>query len=201
MNVQRRSLPVAVFVIALAATVMALGLRIRTLEARNRGLMRRFTEPHPGMLVPAFTTTSVSGDSILVGTPAGDLRQVVFFFTTTCGYCGASLEQLRRLDAELTSATGRSGALLLIGLDSAELVRRYADSLSLDVPVLTMPSLRLALLYRVRAVPQLMVIDSSGRAVFTRAGALVTRSSVDSVMRAALGGPQSISSARGRAPN
>ncbi|MGH7712182.1 MAG: TlpA family protein disulfide reductase, partial [Gemmatimonadaceae bacterium] len=184
MNARHRSAITALFVLVLAAAVLILGVRNRALGERNRGLVRRFTEPHPGMLVPSFAAASVRGDSIVVGDMSDDTRQVVFFFTTTCSYCKASLQKLIALDSSLKSARTTNNELLMVGLDSAAAVRRYADSLRLPMPVLLMPNQRLALLYRVRAVPQLMILDSTGRAVYTRAGALVTQASLDSVLAA-----------------
>ncbi len=184
-----RSNATAVLAALLAGAVLTLGVRNRALDERNRGLVRRFTEPHPGMLVPSFAAPTLRGDTAGVGAPANDTKQVVFFFTTTCTYCGASLDRLRALHSALREGSSGVGELLMVGLDSATTIRRYADSLRLPMPVLTMPSQRLALLYRVRAVPQLMVLDSAGRALFTRAGPLVTQASLDSVLAAVLRRP------------
>ncbi len=172
-------------IVILAGTTLFLGLQIRSLQARNRGLVTRFTEPHPGMLVPSFAATSIRhGDSIAIGEAAGDRRQVLFFLTTTCEYCIRSLPILRSLDSALKSRPDMRAELYLIGLDSARLVRRFADSAALSLAVLQIPNQRLALLYRVRAVPQLMVLDSAGRIVFTRAGALLSIAARDSILTA-----------------
>ena len=40
--------------LALASILAVLGERNRALEEKNSGLMRRFTEAHPGMLVPVY---------------------------------------------------------------------------------------------------------------------------------------------------
>lgn len=201
MKASHRSAITAVCGLLLAAAVLVLGVRNRALEVRNRSLVRRFTEPHPGMLVPSFAGATVHGDTTLIGAPSGDTRQVVWFFTTTCSYCRMSLDKLLALDAALKSAVLTAGELLMVGLDSAAAVRRYADSLRLSVPVVYMPSERLALLYRVRAVPQLMVLDSSGRAVYTRAGALVNQISLDSVLAAVRERPTIVANGRARVPN
>mgnify|MGYP001620190070 FL=1 len=186
MNAPDRSTVTAVFALLLAAAVLTLGVRNRALQERNRGLVQRFTEPHAGMLIPSFAAATVRGDMAVVGSPTGDTRQVVFFFTTTCSYCRASLDKLRDLSTELKRTPQTYGELVMVGLDSTAAVRRYADSLQLPMPVLMIPSQRLALLYRVRAVPQLMVLDSAGRAVFTRAGPLLTQASLDSVLASIL---------------
>ena len=47
-----------------------------------------------------------------------------------------------------------------------------------------MPSARLPMLYRIRAVPQLVVLDSGGRTVFARAGTLKGTGVVDSIVAA-----------------
>lgn len=194
MNAKLRSVVTAVSVFVLAAVVLVLGLRNRALEERNRGLVRRFTEPHPGMLVPSFRAITVRGDTAIVGAPKADDRQVLWFFTTTCSYCSVSVDRLRSLDSALKSTSSSSAELLMVGLDSAAAVRRYADRLRLSVPILLMPSQRLALLYRVRAVPQLMVLDSSGSALYTRAGALVNQVSLDSILAAVRYRPPNVAS-------
>ncbi|MEW5918745.1 MAG: TlpA disulfide reductase family protein, partial [Gemmatimonadota bacterium] len=194
MNATLRSGTTALSSLVLAALVLVLGLRNRALEERNRGLVRRFTEPHPGMLVPSFSALTLRGDTAVVGAPKADARQVVWFFTTTCPYCRASLDRLRSLDSALRGTGSRSAELLMVGLDSADAVRRYADSLRLSVPILLLSSQRLTLLCRVRAVPQLMVLDSSGRALYTRAGALVNQVSLDSVLAAVRYRPPSVAS-------
>lgn len=199
MNSRHRSAVTAVCALFLAAAALVLGVRNRTLEVRNRSLVRRFTEPHPGMLVPSFAAATVRGDTATVGAPSGDTRQVVWFFTTTCSYCRMSLDKLRALDFALEHALSAESELFMIGLDSAAAVRRYADSLRLPMPVLLMPNQRMALLYRVRAVPQLMVLDSSGRAVYTRPGALVSQVSLDSVLAAVGDRPSRVASGA-RAP-
>ncbi len=167
-----------VFGLLVGAALLILGLRVRALEERNRGLVRRFSEPHPGLLVPAFKALTVSGDSLAVAAVRDTSREVVFFFTTTCAYCQASIPRLRDLHATLGSG------LVLVGLDSSKAVARFADSLELPMPVAFMPDLRTTRLYRIRSVPQLMVFDSTGRAVYTRAGALLGQAEVDSVVAA-----------------
>lgn len=91
---------------------------------------------------------------------------------------------LRSLDSTFRVDSGAKASLYLVGLDSADKVRRFADSANVAVTVLNVPTSRMALLYRVRAVPQLIVLDTAGRAIFTRAGALLTTAARDSVLEA-----------------
>ncbi|CAN5910070.1 TlpA disulfide reductase family protein [soil metagenome] len=149
-------------------------------------------EPHPGLLVPAFQATSLTGDTVTIGERTTDERQVLFFFTTTCAYCLTSIPALEELRSALARRPGTPSRLFAIGLDSASAVRRFAESRHLSFPVLLLPNQRLSLLYRVRAVPQLMVLDSSGHTVYARAGALQGAGVLDSIITAVTRRPQSI---------
>lgn len=84
--------------VLLAGTVLALGVQNRSLKERQRAIVRRFTQPHPGMLVPAFTTTTMAGDTITIGANVDDGRQVLYFFTTTCTYCRSTWGAVDSLD-------------------------------------------------------------------------------------------------------
>src|SRR5258708_23015723 len=66
--------------LAAAAVVLVLGVQNRALRQRNHDLIVRFTSPHPGMLVPAFSARSLAGDSVTIGASSLDERQVLFFF-------------------------------------------------------------------------------------------------------------------------
>ncbi len=196
---------VALAGVILAATVLMLGVQNRRLRQTQRDLMRRFTQPHPGMLVPDFLATTLAGDTVTIGASGEDGRQVLFFFTTTCLQCRNSWPGLAQLEAALARHPGARTRVFAVGLDSVAAIRRFADSARLSVPVVLMPSARLPMLYRIRAVPQLVVLDSGGRTVFARAGTLKGTGVVDSIVAATVQrgspSPAGISFTFGRRPD
>ena len=92
---------------------------------------------------------------------------------------------MAQVRSALASRPESRAQLFAVGLDSSAAVRRFADSVGFGKSILLLPSPRLALLYRVRAVPQVMVLDSAGRTVYARAGALTGAGVVDSIVSAA----------------
>jgi peroxiredoxin len=168
---------------ALAVSVFMLGRQNRSLKQANRDLMTRFTQPHRGLIVPSFRAASLAGDSVTIGAMRTEGRQVLFFFTTTCSHCRNSFVTMSKINSALANDTLLNARLFGIGLDSTAAVRRFADSARLSYPVLLLPDRRLAALYRLRGVPQLIVLDSSGRVTYARAGELRSKPAIDSVMR------------------
>jgi thiol-disulfide isomerase/thioredoxin len=162
--------------LALASIIAVLGQKNRALEEKNRGLVRRFTEAHPGMLVPVYRAASLTGDSVTVGQNSMGERQVLFFFTTTCEYCRASLPALAVLDSVIRRTPDMHATLNGVALDSvAASVRRFVDSAGVRMAVLLPPTPRMALLYRVRAVPTVLVVDSGGRTPLCAPGQVYRR--------------------------
>lgn len=167
----------------LVATVFVLGRQNRSLKRENRDLVTRFTNPHRGFVVPSFSAVSLTGDTVVVGEMARNGRQVLFFFTTSCQYCRASFPALRSLAATAARDTLLRPQVLAVALDSSlDAVRRFADSVRVPVPILQLRSPRLATLYRITGVPQLMVLDSAGRTTYARAGEISGSAALDSVM-------------------
>jgi peroxiredoxin len=171
-------------VVAMAVTVCALGLQNRNLREDQRLIVQRFLQPHPGMLVPEFVARSLEGDTVTIGSRGDDSRQVLFFFSASCVHCAQSLPAITRLSDSLQAAPALRARVIPIALDSSALVRRFVHSTGFRVPVFEMPSPRFGLLYRVRAVPQVIVLDSSGHTVYARAGSLLGAGVMDSILSA-----------------
>ena len=190
----------------LAATVCWLGMQNRGLREDQRAILLRFLQPHPGMLVPEFVARSLDGDTLTIGSRSDDSRQVLFFFSSTCVHCVKSLPMLARLSDSLKSNPSMLAQVVVIAMDSGATARRFADSTGLRVPVFEMPSPRFGLLYRVRSVPQVIVLDSSGHTVYARAGSLVSAGAMDSILsavklRRAPAGRSTIAAASGIRPD
>jgi hypothetical protein len=76
-----------------AALVAALVL-VAVLASKNQSLQREVRRlrvqdktPHAGVVVPAFRTATLAGDSVTIGSAAPGTRQVLFFFNTSCPFC------------------------------------------------------------------------------------------------------------------
>jgi peroxiredoxin len=180
MKLNQLAAPVA---LALAAAlVVALGMRVRTLNRQNEELWRRATRPYAGMYVPAFTARSMDGGTVAVASPAR--RQVLFVFTTTCPFCRSSIPAWARIARAAEAAYG-PGAAVGLSLDGADSTSDYTRAHRLAYPVARFPDVRTRSLYRTRAVPVTLVVDSAGRVVFSRVGEVREGVESDSVLAAA----------------
>jgi peroxiredoxin len=180
MNPDRLAAPVALTVAA--ALVVVLGMRVRALNRENEELFRRFTRPSAGMYVPAFTTRSTDSATVTVGSPAR--RQVLFVFTTTCPFCRTSIPAWTRIGRAAEAAYGR-GAAVGLSLTGADSTLAYVRGHGLAYPVAGFPDTRTRSLYRSRMVPVTLVVDSTGRVVFSRIGEVTEGVATDSVLAAA----------------
>lgn len=169
---------------AAAILVVVLGMRVRALNRENEELFRRLTRPVAGMYVPAFTSAALEGGGpVRVASPVRG-RQVLFVFTTTCPYCRTSIPVWKSIGATVEAAYG-PGSAVGVSLDSAQKTLAYVRRHQLSYPVVRFPDVRSERLYRTRSVPVTMVVDSTGRVVFSRVGELKAGVAVDSVLAAA----------------
>lgn len=177
----KRAVPLLVLGLA-AALLVALSSANRTLRDDYAELFRRSVESHPGLVVPVIDLPALDGRRLSIGAPAGGEKQILFFFTTTCQYCLASLPAVQRI----AEAVPEDPVAVLYGfaLDSMPAVRRYVEEQRLGYPVAVASDRRTAALYRVRRVPQITVIGADGRVSYTRQGVLEDRAAIDSVLAA-----------------
>lgn len=202
----RRNLKTALLAVALAMAVvlvLALAGQVRSLRERYVELRRIAYDAYAGMYVPPYTATTLSGDTITLGGPGQ--RQLLFFLTTTCPYCQATLATWKALADEAASGAGRPAPeedVRVIGvvLDSTHLVEAYRDEHGLAFPLVVLQDLRYAALFRVTRVPLTMVVDGrAGRVVHARIGELEEPGAIDSI-RAALRAPARAEPERPPAP-
>lgn len=134
---------------------------------------------YPGMYVPVRGATTMAGDSIVLGDPGVGRRQLIFFLTTSCPYCRASLPAWKRLAED----AGRLGRIDVVGVgfESTRRLSEYAGEHGLSFPMVALDDRRTAALFRAHRVPLTMIVDQAGRVLLTRVGELVLDSSVDSV--------------------
>lgn len=164
--------------------VVVLAASHRDLSDRHQELLRFATEPHAGMYVPAFDATTIGGDTLKIGEARPGQRQLLFFLTTSCPYCRASIPAWK----ELTRSAPVEASVVAVALDSTHLVEAYRRQHGLELPIIVLSDRRLRALYRVNRVPLTMVVDESGRVLAARTGELSESAAVDSIRRAVTGG-------------
>lgn len=183
MPVQRvvRAVPILALGLAAALLIMLAG-ETRALRKRYTELSRQASSARPGIYVPTFTSQTLEGREVRLGQADSAEYQVLFLFTTTCPYCKASLPAWKEI---ATAVNGYPTVEVYgISLDSLSLARAYAAEHGLEFPIVTFPERKLAPLYRVRAVPLILVLEAEGRVIYARESALESRAATDSVLAA-----------------
>lgn len=166
---------------AAAALVVLLARQNRALRVEHAELLDRATLPYAGMWVPSVPASALDGAALRVGEPGPGGAQLLYFFTTTCQYCRASVPALRAVAARL----GAPVTMIGVTDDPAEAARRYVREHALPFPVASVPEKRVSGLFRSRTVPLLTVVNADGRATYTRQGVLEGAAAIDSVVNAA----------------
>jgi len=179
----RLAYPLALAVAALLVVVVA--FQNRTLREELRTLRRRAEGPYRGLVVPSFRAVTLAGDSVTIGEGAPGVRQVLFIFNTTCGFCRETLPYWRRIAHELRTEERREVEVYGISVDSEAETRRYVGEEGVSFPVLGFPEVKLVRLYRAEGVPRTLVLDHEGEVLYARAGSFRSESVVDSIIAAA----------------
>ncbi|MGD2154516.1 MAG: redoxin domain-containing protein [Gemmatimonadales bacterium] len=180
-RVARPALVVALTVAAVV--VVALARQKQSLEARYRELAARLDDPYLGMYVPVIRAPSVQSDSVLIGAPGEGERQMLLVFDARCPYSRASLPWWNALAKQLA---GDSRVLIYgVSLDSLEASRSYATEHELGFPVVSLMERRAQGLFRLRRVPQALILNDEGRVAFTQLGVVGSDAAVDSIVAAA----------------
>lgn len=153
---------------ALACLVVVLAVQNRTLRNANAGLEQRLalttSGPEVGALAPAMSITTADGQTVKIGGADG-ATTVLYFFSTQCPYCRASLPQVHRI--------ADSGVRLLgIALRPYDEVDAYAKKHKLDFPIASDRSGEISDRYGVKATPLLLVVDGKGAVAFKHVGQL-----------------------------
>jgi peroxiredoxin len=182
-----RNLPY-VALVAAAALVVVLGKQKGDLITRYNELqvkyLRAVREPLPNSFMPAFQTSTLDGRPVTIGQLSQPGRQVLLVYTTTCPYCKASLPAWKRITGVVDTMTAPRAQVIGISLDSADVTQRYAARNALPYPTVRFPEQKLISMYRAGAVPLVLVLDETGRTVYSRLGELSAPAAVDSVIAA-----------------
>lgn len=180
-----------VAVAACAALIAVLAQQHRDLRRAYERLRVWAILPHAGLEVPAFSTSTLDGARVTIGTAAAPAtRQVLFILRTTCPYCRATLPVWERIADSLRRVAAPKIELYAISLDAPEPTRAYGLANHLSYPSLTFPEQKFVGLYRAVATPQTLVLDGGGRVLYARTGLLDDAAVVDSIYRAAMAPPR-----------
>lgn len=179
----------AVLIVTLIASV---GLLVRTAQREQsvrqswKDLYDLAMNPHSGMYVPVYGGLSTAGDTVAIGDVPSGHRQLLYFFTTSCPYCRASVPMWKTLGK---SAGSRDDVDVYgVAVDSSHALTDYEREHDLTYPVIRMANARFARLFRVSGVPLTMIVDPGGQVAYARRGEFSSRALIDSV-RAVLDQP------------
>jgi peroxiredoxin len=168
-----------------AGLVVVLGLQVRALRRQVLVERRKPLLPAAGQVVPPVRTTTLAGDSVLLGEGAPGTRQVLFVFNTSCGVCVKTLPAWQRVAAQLAG----DSAVALVGWsqDPDSLTVPSVAAHGLPFPVVAGLPYKYLKLYHAWGVPATLVVDAEGSVLYGRPG-ILTAVAGDSVVAAARGG-------------
>ncbi|MGH8082307.1 MAG: peroxiredoxin family protein [Lysobacter sp.] len=164
------------------ALVLALAWQVSRMRADQRWLVDRVTQPYVGMYVPKLALTSLDGQPVELGQPRGD-AQVLFFFTTTCPHCRASLPQLKRAAEQLRAGPAHI-ELIGVAFASPAQTAAYAREHALNFPLIAHDDRRTSALFRARKVPSLLVVGRDGRVRYQHVGEINGKQTLRELMLA-----------------
>jgi len=178
-NVFSSSIPLYVGLLAAGALLILLTNEHRALRSRYERLGENLRSPLPGLWFPAIETESVRGDTICIGSEAA-LPQLLLFFTTSCETCPETFSLLEPFFEGLLS----EGDARVVGVafDSLQLTRTFVEERNPAFPVTVFEHPRWPDVFRIREVPQLVVLDTRGRVRIARTGAFSRQLLADSIV-------------------
>jgi len=186
----RHTITTGILGIALAGAVglvITLASQEHDLADAAHDMARLATRAHAGMYVPTYEATSLMGAPITLADVEPARKQLLYFFTTTCPFCSATLPTWKEL-AKDAKAVGVN--VIGVSLDSLHLTQAYRAEHRLSFPIVLMDDQRYMAMYRANQVPLTMLVDETGRVSLARAGELTDPAAIDSV-RNALVAPRS----------
>lgn len=182
-----RRVPLLVLaLLATAAMVVVLGWQNRDLRAQQQALAERAEQAYVGMTVPAVPARSLTGAPLTLGEPTFG-AQILYFYTTGCPYCRASIPAINAVAARA------GGALVGVSPDDTEALRDHALISGFAFPIARLDD-RTRALFRADDVPLVLVIDRGGIVRYRHLGQL-TGAEVDDIVAAAAipAGPRELS--------
>ncbi len=165
------------------ALVLTLAWQLRELRQERRGLIERVNDPYVGMYVPKVALTALDGSAVVLGEPRADY-QLLYFFSTTCPHCLASLPMVKAIAAQVPAASKGRAEIIGVASASAADAGAYARAHALAFPIVANSEVRTAMLFRAHSVPLLLVIDADGRVRHARMGVIDEAADLRAVLAA-----------------
>lgn len=165
------------------ALVMMLAWQLRELRQERRGLVERINDPYVGMYVPKVALTALDGGSVVLGEPSADY-QLLYFFSTTCPHCLASLPMVKTIAAQVPAASKGRAEMIGVASASAADAGAYARAHALAFRIVANSEIRTAMLFRAHSVPLLLVIGADGRVRHARMGVIDEAADLRAVLAA-----------------
>lgn len=173
---------VALTMLAMFANMTLQAREIDRLEKAVRIWKHRAQWPAVGVTFPPMATTTLRGDSRMVGARSPK-SQIIAVFTTTCPFCRASVPQWRRLSG--LADTSATLGMTWLSLSPRDSTLAYANTNGLPEEHVAFGAERaLVLAARMRGVPVTLVVDTGGVIQHEFVGQL-TEVQADSVLLAA----------------
>ncbi len=129
--------------------------KLRQVLAHSRGPLRVLS---PAEKVPALVGVGLQGEELNLTYPS-PAQTVLFFFSSDCPACEENLDFWKKLYQNHSS--GRLRIFGATNSDRAE-TEEFVEKFQLAFPVIVVSDLSLLDKYKVEAVPQTMLIDTSG---------------------------------------
>lgn len=180
-NTLWRATVAVLFLLLLGATAV-LATQNSRLARDNRALHDRATRPYAGLVVPEALALTMGGDSVTLGAAHHGERQLLFFFTTTCGFCRSAIPSWSAIAQSVTQQ--HNVRVYAVVLDTTDSLATYAEHAGLSIPIVAPVDSRFPFLYRSKAVPLTMVIGESGRVLYSRFGVMDSLVHLDSIVTA-----------------
>ncbi|HIE5094166.1 TlpA disulfide reductase family protein [uncultured Stenotrophomonas sp.] len=162
-----------VVALLLSALIIALGWQNRQLRQINEQMASRLQdmqhEAHGlalGTLPETLALKTTQQANVMIG-GVRSAPQVLYFFSTACRYCLASMPQLQ----EIAAARGAS-ELVGVGLPPYEELAGYAGKHDLRFPIAIDSEGDASRRYRATVTPMLMVLATDGSVAYKHVGQL-----------------------------
>ncbi|HDS1038731.1 TPA: TlpA family protein disulfide reductase [Stenotrophomonas maltophilia] len=162
-----------VVAVVLAVLVIALSWQNRQLREINEQMAVQMRQSQldahglaPGTRPELLTLRTTQQTQVDIGGPRA-VPQILYFFSSACRYCLASLPQLQEI------ATARGTAELVgVGLPPYDRLADYAGTHALRFPVAVDSAGDVAKRYRATLTPMLMVLAADGSVAYKHVGQL-----------------------------
>jgi hypothetical protein len=162
--------------------VVLLASEVREQVELQREARRQVSLLHQGYFVPAVTVDSDAGDAVELGSPASGQFQLVFLYSEACEFSRASAAPWGFL-AEQSRLAGLPIEAVAVLVDDPNIASpTHAERWTPPGGFVALPDARTRYLFRTGIVPQIALIDSSGRVVFHRSGVLELDTVQDAVL-------------------